>query len=116
MASKPGTQSQGKVEVPDHLRDVLAHVPATAAPPTYDAPVVVEVMVKVRALAFAEPEGGYSVVVPEIPGCVTQGEDIAEVEAMVRDLADALLEMRHDESREQAVRAMNAPLPGEARP
>ena len=36
-------------------------------------PVVVEVKVTIKALAFKEADGGYSVVVPELPGCVTVG-------------------------------------------
>ena len=96
------------------MASTQAPAPATE-PHAYGPPVVVEVLVKVRALAFAEPQGGYSVVVPEIPGCVTQGEDIADVEAMVRDLADALLEMKHDELRDQAIRDVTEPLPGEDR-
>ena len=71
------------------------------------APVVAEIMAKIRALAFPEPDGGYSVVVPEIEGCVTEGDSIADVEFMVRDLAEALLEMKHDEARERVVREMN---------
>ena len=35
--------------------------------------VVVEVKVTIKALAFKEADGEYSVVVPELPGCVTVG-------------------------------------------
>ena len=83
------------------------------APHAYGRPVVVEVLVRVKALAFLEAEGGYSVVVPEIDGCVTQGETIAEVEHMAKELAETLLEMRHDEHREAATRRLTEPLESE---
>ena len=85
-----------------------------AAPHVYGPPVVVEVKVTVKALAFREADGGYSVVVPELAGCVTQGETIEEVEMMVRDLADMLLDMKHDEERERAIHDLTSPLDGEA--
>ena len=65
----------------------------SARPHTYGPPVVVEVMVKVRALAFEEAEGGYSVAVPELPGCFTQGETIEEVQAMAGWHAYVLVSM-----------------------
>ena len=40
---------------------------------TYGPLVVVEVKVTIKALAFKEADGGYSVVVPELPSCVTVG-------------------------------------------
>jgi len=32
-----------------------------------------------------EPEGGYTAVVPSLPGCVTYGESIEEAEDLVKD-------------------------------
>ena len=32
-----------------------------------------------------EPEGGFSVTVPALPGCVTQGETMEEAVAMAKD-------------------------------
>lgn len=32
-----------------------------------------------------EPEGGYTVVVPSLPGCITYGKDLREAREMVRD-------------------------------
>jgi predicted RNase H-like HicB family nuclease len=57
--------------------------------------------------------GGYSVVVPEIDGCVTQGETIEEVEHMTKELAETLLDMRHDERREAVRRLHTDPLDSE---
>ena len=88
---------------------------ADLAPPphVYGRPVVVEVLVRVKALAFLEAEGGYSVVVPEIEGCVTQGETIEDVERMARELAETLLDMRHDENRDFATKLLTEPLDSE---
>ena len=85
-------------------------------PHTYGPPVVVEVMVKVRALAFEEAEGGYSVAVPELPGCFTQGETIEEVQAMARDAAEAWLASQHDHRRAGVIRDVTGPDVPEARP
>ena len=49
------------------------HETAGSAAHTYAPPVVVEVKVTIKALAFKEADGEYSVVVPELPGCVTVG-------------------------------------------
>lgn len=91
---------------------------ARQAPSTahvYGPPVVVEVAVKVKALAFREADGRYSVVVPEIPGCATEGDTIEHVQEMVRDAADALLAVIHDQERDRAVRDVTEPMPGEGR-
>ena len=46
---------------------------AGSAAHTYGRSVVVEVNVTIKALAFKEADGGYSVVDPELPGCVNVG-------------------------------------------
>lgn len=38
-----------------------------------------------RILLRKEPEGGYTVIVPSLPGCVTYGETIEESVAMARE-------------------------------
>lgn len=86
---------------------------APAEPHVYGPPVVVEVLVKVQALAFQEADGGYSVVVPELPGCYTQGDTIEEVRAMTVDAAEALLAAAHEANREKAIRDTIEPLPSE---
>lgn len=40
----------------------------------------------------AEPEGGYTVVVPALPGCVTYGKDLEEARAMAREAISLYLE------------------------
>ncbi len=39
-----------------------------------------------------EEEGGYTVTVPALPGCVTQGETLEEAIAMARDVIRGYLE------------------------
>jgi predicted RNase H-like HicB family nuclease len=97
------------------MSTVVQEHPASAPPYVYGPPVVVEVMVKVQALAFREADGRYSVVVPELPGCVTHtmGDDVDEVPAMVREAAEGWLAAGHDENRQQAIRNVTEPFPGE---
>lgn len=79
----------------------------------YGPPVVVEVKVTIKALAFQEADGGYSVVVPELPGCVTEGDTIEEVQEMVVEAAEGWLAAMHDRYREERTRNVTEPLPGE---
>jgi predicted RNase H-like HicB family nuclease len=41
----------------------------------------------------AEPEGGFTVLVPELPGCVTVGETEEEALAMVAEAIELWLEV-----------------------
>lgn len=45
-----------------------------------------------RLILSPEPEGGYTVTVPSLPGCVTWGKDIPEAKAMAREAIDLYLE------------------------
>jgi len=38
-----------------------------------------------------EPEGGFTVLVPALPGCISYGHDLAEAKAMARDAITAYL-------------------------
>jgi predicted RNase H-like HicB family nuclease len=38
-----------------------------------------------RILLKPEPEGGYTVMVPTLPGCITYGKTLAEARKMARD-------------------------------
>ncbi len=40
----------------------------------------------------AEPEGGFTVTVPALPGCVTWGEDVEQALAMAREAIQVYLE------------------------
>jgi predicted RNase H-like HicB family nuclease len=45
-----------------------------------------------RVLLRKEPEGGYTVLVPALPGCVTYGENIDEAIAMGKEAIELYIE------------------------
>ncbi len=45
-----------------------------------------------RILLHAEPEGGYTVIAPALPGCITYGENIPDAIAMAREAIDLYIE------------------------
>jgi len=53
-----------------------------------------------RVILTPEPEGGFTVTVPALPGCVTYGKDLDEAKEMVRDAIAAYLESlkKHSEA------------------
>jgi predicted RNase H-like HicB family nuclease len=67
-------------------------------------PITIEVRVRLQALAIPEPGGGYSVVVPALPGCVTMGETIEEIQANVVEAAEGWLEVAHNQAEGEALR------------
>jgi len=69
-------------------------------------PIAVEVMVRLQALALPEPEGGYSIVVPALPGCVSCCETIWEITGNVIEAAEGWLASQHDGAKEESVRVM----------
>jgi predicted RNase H-like HicB family nuclease len=73
----------------------------TAAEHPHVVPVVVRV--QLQALAIQEADGGYSVVVPALPGCVTEGDTIEEVQANVVEAAEGWLESQHDRRKAEAL-------------
>ena len=44
-----------------------------------------------RIILKPEPEGGYTVFVPSLPGCITYGETVQEAKAMAEDAIKAYL-------------------------
>ena len=44
-----------------------------------------------------EPEGGYTVFVPSLPGCITYGKGIAEARAMAQDAIRGYLHVLRQE-------------------
>ncbi len=48
--------------------------------------------VSFRIILRTEPEGGYTVIVPSLPGCITYGADIQEAKEMAQDAIKAYLE------------------------
>jgi antitoxin HicB len=53
---------------------------------------------------LADPNGGYVAVFPDLPGCLTQGETLAEVAAMAEEARRLWIEVEHD-------RGHSIPLP-----
>jgi len=53
-----------------------------------------------RIVLREEPEGGYTVTVPSLPGCVTYGEDLKEAYTMAEEAILAYVEsqIKHGES------------------
>ena len=45
-----------------------------------------------RIFLREEPEGGYTVSVPTLPGCISYGEDISEAIAMAREAIELYIE------------------------
>ena len=45
-----------------------------------------------QALISAEPEGGFTVTVPELPGCITYGENFHHAIAMAKEAIELYVE------------------------
>lgn len=45
-----------------------------------------------RVLLRQEPEGGYTVIVPALPGCITYGETIDEAKIMAKEAIELYIE------------------------
>ena len=53
-----------------------------------------------RIILRPEPEGGYTVLVPSLPGCVTYGETLEEAERMAQDAIEGYLAVMKEEGEE----------------
>ena len=71
---------------------------------TSATPFTVEVRVRLRALVVPEPDGRYSVIVPALPGCVTQGDSVEEIQANVVEAAEVWLSAGFDLNRDDALK------------
>jgi len=58
-----------------------------------------------RVLLNKEPEGGYTVNVPSLPGCITYGETVEEAMAMAKEAMELYIE---------SLVSNNEPVPDEA--
>lgn len=47
---------------------------------------------KFKVLLIEEPEGGYSVEIPELPGCFTEGDSMEEALANAREAIECYLD------------------------
>ena len=45
-----------------------------------------------KIMLHKEDEGGYTVIVPALPGCITYGEDVDDAIAMAKDAIDIYIE------------------------
>ncbi|MFH0928676.1 MAG: type II toxin-antitoxin system HicB family antitoxin [bacterium] len=52
------------------------------------------------AIFRPEPEGGFTVIVPILPGCVTYGRNIKEAKSMAREAIELYLESLRAEGEE----------------
>lgn len=58
-----------------------------------------------RILLNREPEGGYTVTVPALPGCITYGENVDEAIAMAKEAIELYIE---------SLAEHNEPIPDES--
>ena len=68
------------------------------------SPVALDLTVRLQAIALPEPDGRYTVLIPALPGCVSQAETLDDVAAQAIEAAEAWLETRHDRARDEAIR------------
>ncbi len=59
-----------------------------------------------RVLLNREPEGGFTVTVPTLPGCITYGETVDEAIAMAKEAIELYIE---------SLVAHNEPVPDESK-
>ena len=57
-----------------------------------------------------EPEGGFTVTVPALPGCVTWGADYEEALAMAREAIEGYLEVLAEEGKPIPEEPVTVPL------
>ena len=79
----------------------------------YGPPVAVVVNVQVTALAFEEADGGYSIVVPELPGVVSEADTIEDVARNAAEASAGWIAVVHARNRDQAIRDVTEPFPSE---
>ena len=91
------------------MSEPLAAAPTNASKaigelPNGGHPITVVVKVALQAIALPEADGGYSVIVPALQGCVTEGDTIEEVEANIVEAAEAWLTVTHDQNEDEDIR------------
>ena len=60
--------------------------------------IALDVDVTLTAIVRAEPNaGGYSASIPALPGCHTQGDTLADVQANLHEAAEGWLAVAHDD-------------------
>lgn len=51
---------------------------------------------KLKVILRPEKEGGYSVAIPALPGCYSEGETVEEALANIREAAEGMIEVMND--------------------
>ena len=51
---------------------------------------------KLKVILRREKEGGYSVAIPALPGCFSEGETVEQALANVREAAEGMIEVLND--------------------
>ncbi len=65
--------------------------------PPAPRPFTLQLTVTLTAVVHPEPDaGGFSAEVPALPGCYTQGETLEELQANLKEAAEAWLESAQD--------------------
>jgi len=59
-------------------------------------------MYKFHIIFRQEPEGGYTAMLPSLPGCISFGETLEEAEKMIQEAIDVYLEVQAE--RDEQVR------------
>lgn len=54
--------------------------------------IIEEKLLRYHVIFRAEPEGGFTVIVPSLPGCVTCGDNLAEAKEMAKEAIELYLE------------------------
>jgi predicted RNase H-like HicB family nuclease len=67
-------------------------------------PFSLKVKVEIETIVIPEANGGYSVIVPALSGCSSQGDTLDEVKANVIEATELWLECAHEERAEQALK------------
>jgi antitoxin HicB len=49
-------------------------------------------LIQYNTIYTKEPEGGYTVIVPSLPGCISYGENLEEAKKMIQDAIELYLE------------------------
>ncbi|NJK98570.1 MAG: type II toxin-antitoxin system HicB family antitoxin [Bacteroidales bacterium] len=53
-----------------------------------------------RIILNHEPEGGYTVIVPSLPGCITYGNDIEHAKDMAKEAIEGYIGLLKDQGEE----------------
>ena len=51
---------------------------------------------KLKVILRPEKEGGYSVAIPALPGCYSEGETVEEAMANIREAAEGMIEVMNE--------------------